>query len=207
MAIPTVKEWTEFVKKYGVDGGAATKAFQAYWNSGANTPKTYLVAYTALETALVAYIGKVSKTKKKIKDYETFEREFMNKYLGQVHKERMDTDRGMATLKTYQAEIAKFMTMVQKLSKTKSTREDLTKFKQGPARGLSAMASQARGLTKEQLVTLNKITQIIKGVDTIVDKMPAQVTQNQIAGYVGQIVDIAHEIATEAKEGGIVANK
>ncbi len=205
MAIPTVKEWTELTKKYGVPGGTATKAFEAYWNSGASTPKTYKIAYTALEKALVAFIGKVNK--KKVKDYPGFEREFLNKFLGQVHKELVDTERGMATLSTYQAEIAKFMAMAQKLDKQKGTRDDLARFKSGPARGLSAMASRARNLTSEQLLVLNKITEVVKGVDTIVDKMPAKTTQTDIAKYIGQIIDIAEEIAALAKNGGIVANK
>ena len=188
-------------KKYGVPGGAATKAIGAYWSSGASTPKTYMAAYTALETALVAYIGKVDK--KKVKDYPGFEKDFLNKFIGQVHKERMDTERGMATLSTYKAEIAKFMSMVQKLNKDKSTKVDLEKFKQGPARGLSAMASRARGLEPEEVKTLEEITTHIKEVDKIVDTMVAAPDRPVLKKAVEDIVAIAQKIRVTAQKGQI----
>ncbi len=109
MAIPTVKEWTTAKTKYGAPdtagGVTVSKAFAAYWASGANTPKKYLVAYTALEKALATYIGKIDK--KKIKQYDAFEKEFLNGFIGKVHKERVDTERGMANLNTYKSEIVK----------------------------------------------------------------------------------------------------
>ena len=205
MPIPPLSEWNTLRNQHQAPDNGVTKALNAYWDSGASTPKTYMVAYTALEKALAAYITKVNK--KKITDYPKFEKAFLDKFLGQVHKERVDTERGMARFATYQAEIAKFMTMVQKLDKKKSTRNDLAKFKSGPARGLSAMASQARGLTKEQLAVLNDITAEVKKVDTIVDTMPAQMTQVQVGQRVDQILTVAKNIAKLAKEGGIVANK
>jgi hypothetical protein len=210
MAIPTLKEWTTLRDKHKAPDANVTKALNAYWASGANTPKKYMVAYTALEKQLAAYISKLSgsaSTKKKITDYPKFEKAFLDKFVGQVHKERVDTERGMATLSTYQAEIAKYMTMVQKLSKTKSTRDDLARFKSGPARGLSAMASRARNLTQEQLTVLNNITEEVKKVDRIVDTMPATMTQTEIGQRVQQIIDLSKEIATLAKNGSIVANK
>ncbi len=202
MPIPTQGEWTKVKKDFGVPDGIATKAIDAYWKSGASTPKTYMAAYTALEKALVTYLQKLDK--KKIKDYAGFEKLFLNKFIGQVHKERVDTERGMATLTTYQSEIVKFMSMVQKLDKKKSTRSDLEKFKQGPARGLSAMASRARGLNAEQVKVLNAITDEVKKVDKVVDGMVAKPTATQLTGYVTQILAIAEKIRVVAKDGKII---
>ncbi len=204
--IPNVSKWTELYKRHGAPEGGVTKALQAYWNSNAGTPKTYLVAYTALEKALATYISKVSKsasTKKKMKDYATFEKTFLDKFVGAAHKNRMDTERGMATIKTYQAELVKFMAMVQKLSKDKTTRDDLSRFKSGPARGLSAMASQARNLTPEQLKTVTAIRDEVQKVDAIVDRMPATPTRTQLSQYVTQILAIANQIRKLAKAGGL----
>lgn len=201
--IPNVSKWKELYTKHGAPDGGVTKALQAYWNSNANTPQKYLVAYTALEKALAAYISKVSKDKKKIKDYSTFEKTFLDKYVGAAHVNRRDTERGMAGVNTYKAEVVKFMAMVQKLSLTKATAEDLGRFKSGPARGLSAMASQARGLSTEQVKVASAIREEIKKVDAIVDKMPATATQAQRNGYVKQILVIAKNIAKLAKEGGL----
>jgi hypothetical protein len=202
MPIPTKSEWTKLKTKYGVSDGVAGKAIDAYWSSGASTPKTYMAAYTALEKALVVYLQKVDK--KKVKDYAGFEKEFLNKFVGQVHKERVDTERGMATLSTYKSEIVKFMSMVQKLDKKKSNRSDLEKFKQGPARGLSAMASRARGLDAEQVKVLNAITAEVKDVDKVVDGMPAKPTQTEIGTYVTKILATAEKIRVIAQKGGIV---
>jgi hypothetical protein len=201
--IPNVSKWKELYTLHKAPDGGVTKALQTYWNSGANTPKKYLVAYTALEKSLAAYISKASKDKKKIKDYPTFEKTFLDKYVGAAHKNRVDTERGMATIKTYQAELVKFMAMVQKFDKKKVTAVDLGKFKSGPARGLSAMASQARYLTPEQVKTVTAIRDEIKKVDAIVDKMPADATQKQLSDYVEQIIDIAEEIAKLAKAGAL----
>jgi hypothetical protein len=206
MPVPPVSKWTTLIAKHKAPdtagGVTVSKALAAYWNSGASTPKTYMAAYMALETALGKYIGKVDK--KKVKDYEAFEKSFLNDFIGQVHKDRTDTERGMATLSTYKAEIVKFMTMVQKLDKKKSTRTDLEKFKQGPARGLSAMASRARGLKPEEIQVLNAITNEVKKVDTVVDTMPATPTQTQLTGYVTSILTIAEDIRVLAKNGGII---
>lgn len=201
--IPNVSAWKALYTKHKAPDGGVTKALQAYWSSGANTPRKYLIAYTALEKALAAYIGKVSKSKKSIKDYGTFEKTFLDKYVGAAHRNRLDTGRGMATIATYQAELVKFMAMVQKFNKDKVTADDLSRFKSGPARGLSAMASQARNLTPEQLKTLAEIRDEIKKVDAIVDNMPANASQKQLSGYVDQIVGIAEEIAKIAKAGDL----
>lgn len=202
--IPNVSKWKELSKLHGAPDGGVTKALEAYWASNANTPKKYLVAYTALEKALAAYISKVSKAQKKIKDYPAFEKAFLDKYVGAAHKNRVDTERGMATITTYKAELAKFMAMVQKLDKKKVTALDLSRFKSGPARGLSAMASQARNLKPEELKVLTDIRDEIKKVDAIVDKMPADATQKQLSGYVEQIIGIAEDIAKLAKDGGVI---
>jgi hypothetical protein len=205
MAIPTVKEWTTSKTKYGAPdtagGVTVSKAFTAYWNSGANTPKKYLVAYTALEKALATYIGKVDK--KKIKQYPDFEKEFLNGFIGKVHKERVDTERGMATLNTYKAEIVKYMAMVQKLDRKKAKAVDLERFKQGPVRGLSAMASRATGLTTEQAKVLADINLELKKIDYMVDHMGANPTQTQLNSWVLDIIKNADEIAKLAKAGGI----
>lgn len=204
--IPNVSKWKELTTHHGAPDGGVTKAMQAYWNSGANTPKTYLVAYTNLEKALAAYIGKVSKDaklKKKMTDYPTFEKTFLDKFVGAAHTNRLDTERGMAGVATYKAEVVKFMTMVQKLDKAKSTAVDLSRFKSGPARGLSAMASQARGLNTDQVKTVNAIRAEVQKVDTIVDRMPADANRNQLSGYVTQILAIAEEIRKLAKAGGM----
>lgn len=205
MAIPTVKEWTTAKTKYGAPdtagGVTVSKAFAAYWASGANTPKKYMVAYTALEKALAAYIGKVDK--KKIKQYDAFEKEFLNGFIGKVHKERVDTERGMANLNTYKAEVVKYMTMVQKLDTTKTQAIDLERFKQGPVRGLSAMASRATGLTTEQATVLANIDLELKKVDYLVDHMGANPTPKQVSGWVKDIIKNAKAIATLAKAGGI----
>ncbi len=205
MAIPTVKEWTTARTKYGAPdtagGVTVSKAFAAYWASGANTPKKYMVAYVALENALAKYIPKVDK--KKIKDYAGFEKAFLDGFIGKVHKERVDTERGMANLNTYKAEVVKYMTMVQKLDKTKTLAIDLERFKQGPVRGLSAMASRAAGLTTEQAAVLKKIDLELKKVDYLVDHMGATPTRTQLSGWVTDIIKNAKVIAKIAKEGGI----
>jgi hypothetical protein len=203
--IPTVSKWTELAKLHKAPDGGVTKALQAYWASNANTPKKYLVAYTALEKALAAYISKMSKSyQKKIKDYPKFEKTFLDKYVGAAHKNRVDTERGMATIATYKAEIVKFMGAVQKLNKETVTALDLGRFKSGPARGLSAMASQARGLTEEQVKVVGKIRDEVKKVDTIVDKMPADATQKQLTGYAEQILQIAHNIADIVEDNNLL---
>jgi len=204
--IPNISKWKELYTAHKAPDGGVTKALQAYWDSGANTPKKYLVAYTALEKALAAYISKVSKsssTKKAIKDYEKFEKAFLEKYVGAAHTTRVDTERGMDTISTYKAELVKFMGMVQKFNKKKVTADDLSRCKSGPARGLSAMASQARNLTTEQLKTVTDIRDEIKKVDAIVDHMAADASQQVLSGYVDDIITIAKEIARLAKEGGI----
>jgi hypothetical protein len=204
--IPNVSKWKELYKLHGAPDGGVTKALESYWASGANTPKTYLVAYTNLEKALAAYITKVNKDaklKKKITEYATFEKTFLDKYLAAAHVNRADTERGMAGVATYKAEVVKFMAMVQKLSQTKATALDISRFKSGPARGLSAMASQARGLNAEQVKTVNAIRDEVKKVDGIVDKMPATTTQEQRNGYVTQILAIAEAIRKLAKAGGM----
>src|SRR4029079_3670804 len=107
-------------------------------------------------------------------------------------------------VKTYQAEIVKFMGMVQKLSPTKATAIDLEHFKQGPSRGLSAMASKVRGMTKEQLKVANDIRDELAKVDTIVDTKPANASQKQINGYVKQIMTIANTCRKIAKAGDML---
>jgi hypothetical protein len=204
--IPNTSKWTALYTKHGAPDGGVTKAMNAYWASGANTPQKFLVAYGNLEKVMATYISKVSKDKKlkaKITDYEKFEKTFLDTFLGVAHKNRLDTERGMAGIKNYKAELIKFMAMVQKLSPTKATALDLERFKQGPARGLSAMASQARGLTKEQLTVANAIRDEVKKVDTIVDTKPANATQKQINALVKQIITVAKNIREIAVDGGM----
>ncbi len=202
--IPTLSAWKTFRTLHGAPDKNVTKALTAYWNSGADTPKKHLASYTALEKELNTYITKLSTSeKKKIKEYDKFQQAFLDKYLGMAHKNRADTERGMAGVATYKAEVVKFMAMVQKLDKNKTTAVDLGKFKSGPARGLSAMASQARGLNQQQATAANAIRDVIMGVDNIVDHMPAQPTKTQLSGYVTQITEIAEQVADLAEHAGL----
>jgi hypothetical protein len=46
--MPNTSKWIELYQAHGAPDGGITKAMEAYWNSGANTPQKYLVQYTAL---------------------------------------------------------------------------------------------------------------------------------------------------------------
>jgi hypothetical protein len=206
MPIPLHKDWIAIKKKYGVADGAAKnihvgKELDAYWNSGAKTPQAYNTALTKLETALNTYITSVDK--KKVKQYDAFQKEFLDKFLGQAHKEKEDTKRAMADLKVYQAEIAKFMTMVQKLDANKSTKVDLDKFKSGPVRGMSAMSKGVRGLTQQQSKAVTEINGWLKMTEDAINNMKAP-TQTDIKEFVEATIKTAEKIHDEAKDGGLL---
>jgi len=206
MAIPTHKEWIAVKKKFGVADKAGKnsvgKALDAYWKSNAKTPKEYQVALTKLEAELNKYITTIDK--KKVKQYDAFQREFLNKYLGQAHKEKNDTMRAMATLKTYQAEIAKFMTAVQKLDPAKTKKVDIDRFKSGPVRGMTAMARSVRGLSTEQVKVLNDINGWLGTIDKAIDTMPNTVDRQGIKDCVLATRKTAEKIADLAEAGKII---
>src|SRR4051812_16147302 len=109
--IPTLNTWKALALKHKAPDSGVTKAMEVYWNSGANTPQKYLVAYTNLEKSLGAYLTKVhkdTKLQKKMTDYAAFEKTFLDKYVAAAHKNRLDTERGMAGANTYKAEVVKY---------------------------------------------------------------------------------------------------
>jgi hypothetical protein len=154
---------------------------------------------------MAAYISKLSKSKssqKKIKDYSKFEKTFLDKFLGAAHVNRVDTQRAMAGAQVYKQEIIKFMSGVQQLNKKTATAIELGRFKSGPARGLSAMASKLRNLTEEQNTTVTAIRDEVKKVDTIVDGMKKTDGPKEHKAYVKQILAVAEEVRKLAKAGG-----
>ncbi len=206
MPIPTHKEWKTLKQKYGVADGAAKnvnvgKELDAYWSSGAKTPQAYNTALTKLETALNKYITTIDK--KKVKQYDAFEKEFLDKFLGAAHKDKEDTKRAMADLKVYQAEIAKFMTMVQKFDADKLAKADVDRFKSGPVRGMSAMSKSVRGLTPDQMKGVTEINGWLKTIEDAVNAMKAP-TPKDLKDFVEATIKTAEKIKDVAKDSGLL---
>ncbi len=191
MSIPKRSEWKTLKTKYGVADGAVSginvgNELDKYWNSGAQTAKDQLAALTALELKLNTYITKLDK--KKVKQYDPFQKEFLNKYLGEAHKLKEDSKRYNANVDIYKKELVKFFTSVQALDKTRTTKEDLEKFKSGPVRGLSALGKNVRGAD---------VSQIDGWLDTIneaVQKLPKDPSRGEIETFIDATIKTAEKV-------------
>jgi hypothetical protein len=196
MSIPKHSEWKALKTKYGVATGAVSgidvgKELDLYWNSGATTPKEQLAALTALEVKLAAYISKLDK--KKVKQYAPFQKEFLDKYVGEAHKQKEDAKRYNANAELYKKELIKFFTAVQALDKERTTKDDLEKFKSGPVRGLSALGKNVRG------VDVTKIDEWLGTINTAVQALPNDASDAKIAVFIDATVKTAEQIKALAR--------
>jgi|SRR5579859_301660 len=192
MSIPKRSEWKVLKTKHEVADGAVSginvgDSLDKYWNSGATTPKQQMESLAALETKLSSYISKLPKTKVK-KDYDGFQKEFLNKYLGEAHKLKEDAARYNANIDTYKKELVKFFTAVQALHKGKTTKADLDKFRSGPVRGLSALGKNVRG------ADVTHIDQWLGTIDAAVLKMDNHAPQHDIDGFIDATIKTAEKV-------------
>ena len=175
-----------------VSGINVGDALDKYWNSGAKTPKEQMASLEILETKLNSYITKLDKKKVK-KDYDDFQKVFLNKYLGEAHKMKEDAKRYNANVDIYKKELIKFFTAVQALDKVRSTKTDLDKFRSGPVRGLTALGKSVRG------ADVTEIDKWLGTIDAAVLKLHADVSRTDIATFIDASIKTAEEIKKLAK--------
>jgi hypothetical protein len=192
VSIPKRSEWKTLKAKHQVADGAVSginvgDALDKYWNSGATTAKEQLASLEALEIKLNNYMTKLDKKKVKL-DYPGFEKEFLNKYLGEAHKLKEDAKRYNANVDLYKKELIKFFTAVQALDKKKTTKAELEKFKSGPVRGLSALGKNVRG------ADLTHIDSWLGTINDAIQKLPKDTTQKDIETFIDATLKTAEEI-------------
>ena len=197
MSIPKRSEWKTLKTKHQVVDGAVSginvgDALDKYWNSGAKTAKEQLVSLEALEVKLNSYITKLDKKKVK-KDYPAFQKEFLNKYLGEAHKMKEDSKRYNANVDIYKKELIKFFTAVQALDKARSTKADLDKFRSGPVRGLTALGKSVRG------ADVTAIDKWLGTIDAAVLKLKSDVSRQEIGSFIDATIKTAEEIKKLAR--------
>ncbi len=195
--VPKHKDWLALKKKYSVPAGAVSsvnvgKALDVYWQAPGSTPADQLAILEPLGVKLKAYIEKLDK--KKIKQYAAFQKEFLDDYLGEVHKQINDSKRYKATAALYKTELAKFFTAVQALNKATTTKSEIEKFKSGPVRGLSAVGSNARG------VDPTEIDKWLATINTAVQSLPSNPSRSEIETFIDATVKTAEAIAKQAKK-------
>src|SRR6266542_1231842 len=196
ISIPKRSEWKTLKTKYGVATGAVSgvdvgKALDSDWNSGATTPKEQYASPEALEKVLPAYIGKLDK--KKVKQYDPFQKIFLNAYLGEAHKLKEDSKRYYADAETYKKELAKFFSATHQLKKGTTTKNDLEKYKSGPLRGLSALGQSVRK------VDLSEIDGWLGTINDNIQKLPATPTRQQLDDFVEVTKKTAEKVADLAQ--------
>jgi hypothetical protein len=199
MPMPNHTDWKALKTKHNVPAGAVKgvnvgKLLEDYWS--AKDRKAENAAAAKLEKGMAAYISKLDKTK--VTKYDKFEKTFLNEYLNEARKRNLDGKRQEATLKTAQAEIAKFFAAVQKLNPKTTTKDDLQRFRQGPMRGLSALSSRAKD------VDMGRIDELLAPIDDATDDLPDAPNRKQLAAAVNSILAIAKQVAKEADAKDLV---
>lgn len=199
--IPKRKAWQDLKKKYGVPDGATVGVkvgdeLDLYWKS-ISSPKTIVAAAARVEEKLATYIKKIDK--KKVKDYPKFEKEFLDNFLAPAHLKGVEMKRMAADKKIIQGELANFFNGVTKLDPAKSSLDDLQKFKSGPLRGLYAVGKSARG------VDLRDIDKLCAPLNDGIDKLPKDISQQDLGVFVKKIFTTAKAVQADAKDKGILA--
>jgi hypothetical protein len=201
MGIPTRKEWKALKSKHKVADGATKgvsvgEALDKYWNSGAKNAKQQQASLATLELALNSYITKIDK-KKVQKDYPVFEKTFLDKYLGEAHKQKQDAGRYNANTDLYKKELIKFFTAVQALNKSTSDATALDKFRSGPVRGVTALGKNVSG------VDVTEIDRWLGTIDAAVLAFHADMKRyerTKIEEFVTATIKTAEEIKKLAQE-------
>lgn len=205
MSIPKRSEWKALKSKHKVADGAVKgvnvgDALDKYWNSGAKTAKQQQASLATLETQLNSYITKLDQ-KKVQKDYAAFEKTFLDKYLGEAHKQKVDAGRYNANADIYKKELVKFFTAVQALNKTSSDATALDKFRSGPVRGVTALGKNVSG------VDVAEIDRWLGTIDAAVLAFHADMKRyerTKIEEFVTNTIKTAEEIKKVAKTQDLV---
>lgn len=206
---PTTAMWKKLKEKYGVPDKAVkgvdvAKALDQYWTdmSGKRPPQMVPIAEEC-EQVLAKYISKFDKKKVRIPEYDKFEKEFLDDFVGAMHEMADDFRRYTADIGLYAAELRKFFNSVTKLDPEKTTLNDLEAFKSGPQRGLTALAKSVKGIDPTE------IDKLLGKINDTIDKMSAKnktdpIPQLLIDNFVAAIGAAAEKIAKIAKAQDII---
>lgn len=203
--IPTHTKWKALKKKYdvadgavsGINVGKALDTYETKEKAGVQYAKANAAAAAELEAVLAKYITKLDKSKVK-KDYSGFQRTFLNDYVGAAKEKSEDFKRYAADAETYTKELLKFFASVQRMEPGKTTVDNLSKFKSGPLRGLSAVGSSLKGFD------LSEIDKRAAKIQQVIDKLPTNSDQALIDRVLQAIIKTGEEMAAEAKKLGLM---